>query len=118
MAGSDALLIFADRRETLGRGNQRAHRGNDLRSALERDQAEAVVADEVDVTAFLSRNVIVDDDRKLRGVGLGERSGARLGNEQIDGAKIFGNLIGEAKHLHWGRQRRRKLAEFLFEVLV
>ncbi len=76
------------------------------------------MAHEIDVAALLARNVIVDDDRQLGGIRFGQRSGAGFGDEQIDGAEIFGNLVGEAEHLHRRRQRRRQLGEFLRERLV
>ena len=76
------------------------------------------MAHEIDVAALLAWNVIVDYDRQLRGICLGKRSGAGFSDEQIDGAEIFGNLVGEAEDLHRRRQRRRQFAEFLGERLV
>ena len=55
---------------------------------------------------------------KLGGVRFGERAGARLGDEQIDGAEILGNLVGKAEHVHRRRKRRRELAQLLLEGFV
>src|SRR6202041_3241351 len=91
---------------------------NDRRRAVEGDQAETVAAHEVDIAALLAGDVIVDNDRKLRGVRLGHRSGAGLSYEKIDRAKILRNLVGEPEDVHRGRQRAGELFEPRFERFV
>ena len=109
---------MADHLEPFGSIDERFDRANDGRRAVERDQPEAVRAHEVDVAALLSGDVVVYDDRKLGGIRLGERSRAGLGDEEVDGAKVLGNLVGKTEDVHRRRQRTGELFEAGFERFV
>ena len=65
-------MIETNLRQALRRANHVAHRLHHFTRAVERNRTQAVVANEIDVAAFLARHVVIDDHRKLRGVCLGE----------------------------------------------
>ena len=100
----EALLVVhdpGDRRDHLGRG--------------QRDHADPVGSDVVEVAALLPRDVVVHDHRDLGDRSLRDRPRPGLGDEQVGRPHQLGDVVAEAQHRHRRRQRRRELLEFALE---
>ncbi len=76
------------------------------------------MAHELDVAAFLSGHVIVNDDRQLSRISFGQRSGTRFRNQQIRRAHELGDFVGEAHDGHRRGKRWRKIFEFRAQRFV